>query len=367
MRLARFLLWGFTTAAFLSQVRAQNVSISQLRSFLLEQHKFRRSDTETANRLSSVSLAERLSGQALNRIINETKPGPESVEQLRLLADLSIFAPPPASESPVSHLPQPEARQAILQRGAEYAHSALRHLPDFLAVRDTRRFDNRPQATGMGHPKAKIQLHWIGEFKDQITYRNGAEVVGDPETKQAKSAQTMMHPGLLSIGEFGPILSVVFNDFAQGEIEWARWELDPVDGRLAVFRFNVPKLGSHYLVDYCCYTKPEEQMEFHFRDHPAYHGEVLVSPDSGVVRRIAIHADLDSSSPIIRSDLAVQYGEVEIGDRTYVCPVRSIAITEIHNVKMKPIDGVGIERHLNEVQYLDYHKFGSTSRILTTP
>jgi hypothetical protein len=51
----------------------------------------------------------------------------------------------------------------------------------------------------MGHPKAKIQLHWIGEFKDQITYRNGAEVVGDPETKQAKSAQTMMHPGWLII------------------------------------------------------------------------------------------------------------------------------------------------------------------------
>jgi hypothetical protein len=144
--------------------------------------------------------------------------------------------------------------------------------------------------------------------------------------------------------------------------------MDPAEGRLAVFQYAVPKSASHYLVDYCCYRNAEDETrELSFHDHPAYHGEVVLSPDSGVIRRITIQADLESSAPIVGSDLAVQYGEVEIGGRAYICPVQSIATTAIHNIMMERIDGVGIERHLNEIQYSDYHKFGSTSRLIANP
>jgi hypothetical protein len=368
MRFGRFLFWALVTASFLSHALAQEVTISQLRSFLMDQGKSKHPDDETANRLSSISLSERLTDQALNRIVNETNPGPESVEQLRLLGDYSIFAPPPSNESPVFPAPEREAQEAILRVGEKYAQGALQHLPDFLAIRDTRRFDNTPQTSGTRRTKPKIRLHWIGEFKDQITYRNGAEIAGDSGDKQIASAEAMLHPGLLSMGEFGPILAVVFSDLVHGDITWARWEMDSIEGRLAVFRYNIPKTGSHYLVDFCCYTRPEDETrEFSFRDHPAYHGEVVLSPDSGVVRRITIEADLDSSAPIMRSDLAVQFGEVEIGGRSFVCPVRSVAMTEIHNHKMERVDGVGIERHLNVIQYRDYHKFGSSSRMITNP
>ena len=170
------------------------------------------------------------------------------------------------------------------------------------------------------------------------------------------------------MGEFGPILLLVFGDFKQGSIAWARWEMDPVRGRLAVFHYTVPKPASHYLVDFCCYTTPEDETrELEFRDHPAYHGEVTLSPDSGSVLRITIEADLDTSAPILTSHLAVQYDDVEIGGRSYLCPARSIAMIALHNPKMQHINGIGIERHLNEVEYIDYHKFGSTSRMITNP
>jgi hypothetical protein len=365
MRFARFLYWGLMTASVLSRALAQEVTITQLRSFLLDQHKAKSPDNETAHHLNSVSLTERLTDQALNRMINETMPGPESVEQLRLLADASIFAALPSREGPIFPAPESGAQEAMLRAGAEYAHTSLQRLPDFLAIRDTRRFDNTPQASGSRHTKPKIQLHWTGEFKEQITYSDGAEIAGDSAGKQTTSAETMMHPGLLSVGEFGPILSVVFSDSAQGGLRWARWEMDSVVGRLAVFRYTVPKSRSHYLVDFCCYTRPDDEtQEFPFRDHPAYHGEVALSSDSGIVRRITIQADLESSAPILTSGLAVQYGEVEIGARAYICPVRSIAMTTLHNHKMERIDGIGIERHLNEIEYLDYHKFGSTSRMV---
>jgi hypothetical protein len=368
VRLAGFLLLGLVTASVVPHGFAQEVTIAQLRTFLLDQHRLRHTDTETANRLSSAWLSERLTSAAMRGMIAETEPGPEAVEQLRFLADASIFAGPPTNERLTSPRPSPEQQRAMLAAGAAYAQTALQHLPDFLAVRVTRRFDNRPVGLDAKHTRATMQMHWIGEFKNQITYRNGAEAAEDPDAPQRTSSELAMHPGLVSMGEFGPMLMLVFSDFKQGSIAWARWETDSVRGRLAVFHYTVPKSASHYLVDFCCYTMPEDEApELEFRDHPAYHGEIVLSSDSGSVLRITIEADLDTSAPILASQLAVQYDDVEIGGRSYLCPVRSVAMTALHNSKMERINGVGIERHLNEVQYLDYHKFGSTSRMITNP
>jgi hypothetical protein len=368
MRFAKLLFWGFVAGCVGPHLIGQEVTIAQLRSFLLDQHKSKYSDTETANRLSSAWLSEQLTRAALSEIITETKPGPEVVEQLRLLADGSMLTPVPASES--SAIPPPSSLQqhAMLARGAVYAQTVLQHLPDFLALRVTRRFDNRPVVLGPKHSKPNMQMHWIGEFKNQITYRDGTERAEDSLAPQRTSAELSEHPGLVSMGEFGPILALVFSDFEQGSVRWARWESDAVRGRLAVFHYTVPKPASHYLVDFCCYTTLEDgTRELSFRDHPAYHGEVVLSPDSGSVLRIIIEADLETSAPILTSQLAVQYDDVEIAGRYYLCPVRSIAMIALHDSKMERINGVGIERHLNEVQYLDYHKLGSTSRMITTP
>jgi hypothetical protein len=367
MRFAGFLLGGLITASVVPHASAQEVTIAQIRSFLLDQHKSKHSDTQTANRLSSVWLSEKLTGAALSEIFSEAKPGPETAEQLRLLADGSELAAS-ANENPGYPDPTAEEQRTMLAKSAAYAQTALQHLPDFLALRVTRRFDNRPVALDAKHTKAQMQMHWIGQFKNQIAYRHGAEIAEDSAAPQQTSAELAMHPGLVSMGEFGPILLRVFGDFKHGSVAWARWEMDPARGRLAVFRYTVPKSASHYLVDFCCYTTPEDETrELEFREHPAYHGELILSPDSGSVLRITIEADLNTSAPIVTSQLAVQYDDVDIGGRRYLCPVRSIAMTALHNAKMERINGVGIERHLNEVEYVDYHKFGSTSRMLTSP
>lgn len=357
---------SFLAISFVPCAMGQEVTLVQLHDFLLAQHKSKRADSDTAGRLSSVTLSERLTGRALSQLVSETIPGPESIGQLRLLADESIFAAPPSGQSFTLPAPSSQAQLEMVGKAAEYARTALQHLPDFLAVRYTHRFDNLPLKLETKHPQPTILLHPMGEFKNQIAYRNGREITEDSRAQPMTLAT--FHPGLMSMGEFGPILSEVFRDFAQGSVEWARWEIDPAGERLAVFHYVVPKLASHYLVDFCCYVPPgDNSPTLSFRDHPAYHGEVVLSPDSGVIRRITIRADLDASAPVVASELAVQYGEVEIGGQTYVCPVRSIAMTAAHNARMERIDGVGIERHLNEVQFVDYHKFGSTSRIVATP
>lgn len=313
-------------------------------------------------------MSERVSDPTLKRILADTAPGPESLQQLRLLADVSIFAPPPADQIPQLPAPQPDQQQAMITAAASYAKTALRHLPDFLATRDTRRFDNLPLVLDPKHSKPRIQLHWIGEFKDQITYRNGAELTEEMHSPPTTSPKLTVHSGLRTMGEFGPILSLVFSDFSHGAIAWSRWEMDDAHRRLAVFHYTVPKFASHYLVDFCCYTTPEDETrDLSFSDHPGYHGEIILDPDSGVVRRIAIEADLEADAPILSSRLAVQYGNVEIGGRSYICPIRSLALTARHNYQLARVDKIGIERHMNEVQYLDYRKFGSSSRMIAEP
>ena len=89
----------------------------------------------------------------------------------------------------------------------------------------------------------------------------------------------------------------------------------------------------------------------------------FVDSGDGSIDRITVQADLNEGDPVVTSAMAVQYGRVEIGGKQFVCPIRAVAVTEIHNLLMAQIDGVGLEKHLNLVEFRNYHKFGSTVRI----
>ena len=355
-------LWFLAIAGPLlsAQSWAQSVTVAQLRQFLTSQHARNKPDSETAGRLSSAALSERLSEARLQILVRDTQPGPDTAEQLELLAEESVFLGPAAAELSSEPAPDPAAQHAMLNAALNYMDTALRRLPDFLAIRSTRRYNNVPHLTRKPGPKPKILLHAVGEFQRQIAYRNGSEVLDtDPAAAEPQA-------GLLSSGEFGPILSVVLTDSQHGEVAWSRWEHETTAGRLAVFRYSVPKSSSHYLVDFCCYWKSEDDPQAHeFRGYPAFHGELSLEPATGIIRRITVLADFEEGDPLVSSGIAVEYGNIEIGGRAYICPVRSVATTEIHNSLIEKLDGIGLERHINETRFLNYHKFGSTSRMLT--
>lgn len=64
------------------------------------------------------------------------------------------------------------------------------------------------------------------------------------------------------------------------------------------------------------------------------------------------------------SGTAVQYGRVNIGGKDYICPIRGVAVSELHNLAMEDTYKIGPERLINEVRFSNYHKFASTMRIL---
>jgi hypothetical protein len=333
-----------------------DVTVAQLREFLTSKQAAKESDTDIADRLSSVALSEQLTPATLSRLLAESEGGPKAAEQLRLLAFASIFRAPPRAELPDAPAPDSADRQRMISAAVSYVNTTLQLLPDFLATRTTLSFENTlVQQSGPMRAKPKAAMHIARESHREIAYRNGREI--------ADSAST--DSGLTTWGEFGPILKTVLGDSFMGNVEWARWQTSETGALLAVFRFTVPQSASHYLIDFCCYQKSKDDpVQYSFREKPGYRGEIYLDPATGVIARITLQAELADADPVTSSGIAVQYGSVDIGGKSYVGPIQGIAVSEVHNLVMESVDGVGLEKHINVVHFLNYHKFGSTSRIL---
>jgi len=92
---------------------------------------------------------------------------------------------------------------------------------------------------------------------------------------------------------------------------------------LAVFRCRVPKDQSHYSMAFhglSSATGDTEQVT-------GYPGQVAIDPVRGTILRLAVQADQPLGCPILRAEIMVEYGRVEIGDKTFMCPGRSVSIS----------------------------------------
>jgi hypothetical protein len=345
---------------------SSTVTVSQLEQFLTSRRTARLSDAEIALRLSQVTLSEQLTPGTLDRIRTEASLGQRSEEQLDLLAAESIFKAPPESELPSLAAPDANAQRELVAKAQDYAKRALHMLPDFLAVRTTRYFTNVPAGGSPKHPMSKMQMHLTRESRREIELRDGQEVEralsGRPDTGE----DLTLNSGLSSWGEFGAILTVVLGDSPSEALRWSRRQQSGSGIALGVFRYAIPGSSSHYAVDFCCYQKSlDEPVDYYFHDKPAYSGEIYVNPENGEIDRITLDASLHESDPVKRSAIAVQYGHIAIGEKQYVCPLWSIALSDFYSPLIQKIDGIGIERHLNETEFSGYHKFGSSARIFS--
>ena len=67
----------------------------------------------------------------------------------------------------------------------------------------------------------------------------------------------------------------------------------------------------------------------------------------------------------------IEYGAVEIGGKTYFCPIRSVSVARARSlISLKQWDqdftSFGpYSTHMNDIRFANYHMFRSQSRILT--
>ena len=301
---------------------AKSVTVEQLSREIASSRK--KSDSKIAGRLYSLQLTERLSTQKLNTL-EAALPGPDSRRALVALADQAEFLDPPAAEIPNQPAPGFQQQREIMAKAVDYAAATLHRLPDLFARRDTIRYQDSPpglqvvnsvSASGTFVPYQP--LHPVSRSIATVLYRDGQELV---RTKtDLNGASTPAAAGLTTVGEFGPIFSVVFGDLPKGKLAWSHWEQGAA-GPVAVFSFQVPKADSHYQVEFCCISGSV------FKQFSAYHGELTVDPASGTILRLTLLADLSKDDPIAKAELMVEYGPVLLGGKTYFCPVKSISVS----------------------------------------
>ncbi len=340
---------------------AQRSTVQQLQQFLVQQQAAHRSDGEIARELGSVHLTERLAQPDLDRIREEIKPGAQTAAALDLLADLSAFLASPASELPHKDPPESAEQREILKAADQFVNSTLQRLPDFLATRTTRSFEDIPVL--MRRHTFQSGLHAADTHTSGVAYRAGHEIANSATADAgANASEGQFSLGLTSTGEFGPVLATIMKDSANGTITWSHWE-QTSEGLAAVFRYSVPKQASHYEVDLCCVWMTAANSVVSYRGKPAYHGFLWINPSTGAIVRVTLEAQFKDFDIPPRYGLMVKYGKVDIGGSSFICPVRSVVITQIDT----PANGhTWMNFYLNEVKFTGYHKFGSTVRILPT-
>ena len=194
-----------------------------------------KSDEKIAQQLSGLEVTERLNTARFSRW-QAILPGPESRRALLILADMSAFLEPPASEIPATATPDLASQQHIMALAVTYTAKTISKLPDFFATRDTIFFEDTPQTSKADTSTIPYQpLHPVSRSSETVLYRNAREVV---DAKASKSKKNDAAHGLTTRGVFGPILGTVLVDVGEGKLVWSHWE-QGASGPLAVFHFVV--------------------------------------------------------------------------------------------------------------------------------
>jgi VWFA-related protein len=344
-------------------------------------------DAKLSVDLSALQLTQRLSPSTLAHLQAEL-PGPQSRQQLSILSAQSSFLDLPPAELPSLPAPDMARQRQIMAQVVSYVTQAIRKLPDFIATRRTRSFQDRPAGAYSALPP-----HFTSQISAEVEYRDGQERENKSKGDKGESAA-----GLVSWGEFGPILNTVLLDAAKSQLAWGHWE-SGAGGAIAVFHYSVPARKSHYQIQFCCISSVEYQSmptsfaastgqsadggilttDRVFRERPPYHGEMAVDPSTGAILRLTVIADLEPGDPLSTASIAVQYGPVEIGGKTYICPLRSEALARRHHwdtasnavpgatgaIPSPAIRSGPTTTQINEVTFTGYHVYRGESRVLT--
>lgn len=344
---------------------AQQVSADQLEQMVAQWQAM--PDGDAAARIADLQLKERLPEARLMKSLAALK-GPKAQRALLGVADRAAFLAAPAGQSSAAAPDMAEQRR-IMGLTASYVTRTVQQLPHLTASRTVTHFESAPAAE-MEAPADFGSLHAVRISRATVQYNEGEETVNAAVTKvDGKRADD--ERGLHTWGVFGPILSLVLLDAAQNQLAWSHWE-QGANGQLAVFHYAVARQRSHYEVRYCCTVGTYGMERDLFTRMSGYHGEIAVDPQTGVILRLVLQAELDKDDPTSEADLMVEYGPVELGGTTHFCPLRSVSISVARTVRTAadpsgrtyPVMGPP-QLLLNDSQFGQYRLFQTDMRVLS--
>lgn len=338
------LLFGFALPA----TAGKPITVDQLDQLLAKLQG--KSDAKIAHELEDVQLSERVNLTRLARW-EEKYPGSHTQQELIKLADLSAFLDPPASDIIPDPPPDQDTQRHMLWTAEQYMGSAMSRLPDFSVTSETTHFEAALSGKPNSADAPTKPFQWTGTTSQTVIFRNGQVTLA-----QDAGAQQGVPSGLTIHGEFGPILSQVINDALQGDVRFLRWESGPNEPA-AVFHYSVPQEASHLAINISVdQAKPV---------YPAYEGEIEIDPETGAVLRLSEIANMPPPHEAERAAMEVDYAPVAFGDRSFICPVKGVALSRIPApAKGAANGGAGaqddsvraLQAHLNDITFSHYHE-----------
>jgi VWFA-related protein len=234
--------------------------------------------------------------------------------------------------------PPPDELQSILADARQYAMDYGASLPNFICEQITNRSVDLGGSMKWKHEdKLTERLTYLDHKEDRTDI--GAEAEG-----HNSDTDTMDHQGSSSTGVFGFVLSGLFRPESKADFTWKKAGMLG-DETVHVFDYRVAA----------------ENSTFHLRSASSavitvgYHGQVFIDSATRSVRRITEEADdVPKKCHIHAASMSVDYDYVMINKHDYLLPVGA----QIMLRKGRR------ETDLNEIEFRNFHRFGSSMRIL---
>jgi hypothetical protein len=256
------------------------------------------------------------------------------------------IAPAPVPVSPVGPLvitfpadpvqpPPPDELRSILAEASRHAIEYSHSLPNLMCEQVTDRSVDRKGTGQWKHKDRFTELLSYVDHKETRTFL--AREHSDP-----KSHEHDADTGTVSFGEFGSALVGVFRAASKTAFHWKGTGAFG-DGTVQVFDYRVARTNSILYVGANTTTVV------------GYHGQVFIDSATRGIRRITIVADdIPKSSRLYATSVSVDYDYVAINNHDYLLPVA--AQVEVSHDRR--------ETDLNRIEFRNFHRFGSTTRIL---
>ncbi len=331
---------------------AKTVGVDELKNLLISAVTSHRSDQDTARKLTTLTLSERITGDTFTTLLAEI-PGPLTATALEDLMIQSAFLDPPETERGSAAAPSPTEQKAIFGRTEVYAAEYVKRLPNLICTELIVRFDDNSlrEAKGM---RSVGKMRFLDTLSSEVTRVNGAESV-HLLTVNGKPHTGSLLLGATTGGEFGNTIVSLMDQSSQFKTGWSHWEM--LRGQqIAVFYYSVALANSKYVLSFGCGSGTPRSLT------AAYDGFLFIEPASGAIVRITRKAvGLPADFPTRQTDTAIDYGPVSIANHSYLLPIRSATVAD------NPLAcDFGKERihSLNEIHFSDYRLFEAESKLL---
>jgi len=234
--------------------------------------------------------------------------------------------------------PSQQEVEEIIAGARKQATNYSAKLPNFLCVEVT---DRSVDPAGNGRWRRKDSFGELLRYVDKQETRTTLEVDGRPSREKRADMN-----GPMSLGEFGHLLSLVFEPTSKAEFHWK--EADALaNGTVQVFAYRVDRKNDSMLLS-----------DSNAKIYSGFHGLAYIDSSTLGIRRITMEADdLPADFSIHAASIAIDYDYVTVGARDYLMPVRG-------TVRVKRGRR---EADLNQVVFQDYRRFASQTRIVTKP